>query len=101
MVVRYHDSTAAARSAHGYVCAFYQVNYGTGGPCHCQHIACPALDAYVTSQVLEAVAPAAGNRPAAGGAPAPRPSASSTARSSSEARTTCCSASVRPPTTPR
>ena len=57
MTVRYHDSTAAARSVHGYVCAFYQVNYGTGGPC--QHIAGPALDAYVTSQVLEAVAPAA------------------------------------------
>ena len=47
----------AARSAHGDVCAFYQVNYGTGGPC--QHIAGPALDAYITSQVLEAVAPAA------------------------------------------
>src|SRR5260370_29067221 len=57
MVVRYHDSTAAARSVHGYVCAFYQVNYGTGGPC--QHIAGPALDAYVAGQVLEAVAPAA------------------------------------------
>ena len=57
MTVRYHDSTAAARSVHGYVCAFYQVNYGTGGPC--QHIAGPALYAYVTSQVLEAVAPAA------------------------------------------
>ena len=42
---------------HGYVCAFYQVNYGTGGPC--QHIAGPALDAYVASQVLQAVAPAA------------------------------------------
>src|SRR5262245_66676194 len=57
MVVRYHDSTAAARSVHGYVCAFYQVNYGTGGPC--QHIAGPALDAYITSQVLAAIAPAA------------------------------------------
>src|SRR6516225_608506 len=57
MVVRYHDSTAAGRSVHGYLCAFYQVNYGTGGPC--QHIAGPALDAYITSQVLEAVAPAA------------------------------------------
>ena len=42
---------------HGYVCAFYQVNYGTGGPC--QHIAGPALDAHVAGQVLEAVAPAA------------------------------------------
>src|SRR6516165_1597414 len=57
MVVRYHDSTAAARSVHGYVCAFYQVNYGTGG--RCQHIAGPALDAYVAGQVLQAVAPAA------------------------------------------
>jgi DNA invertase Pin-like site-specific DNA recombinase len=57
MTVRYHDGSGAARSAHGYTCAFYQVNYGTGG--RCQHIAGPALDAYVTSQVLEAVAPAA------------------------------------------
>jgi len=57
MTVRYHDGSAAARSAHGYTCAFYQVNYGTGGSC--QHIAGPAVDAYVTSQVLEAVAPAA------------------------------------------
>jgi hypothetical protein len=54
MTVRYHDGRG---SAHGYVCAFYQVNYGTGGPC--QHIAGPALDAYVTGQVLAAVAPAA------------------------------------------
>lgn len=57
MTVRYHDGSGAARSAHGYVCAFYQVNYGTGGSC--QHIAGPALDAYITGQVLEAVAPAA------------------------------------------
>src|SRR5215813_13899185 len=42
MSVRYHDGQG---SAHGYVCAFYPVNYGTGGPC--QHIAGPALDAYV------------------------------------------------------
>jgi DNA invertase Pin-like site-specific DNA recombinase len=54
MSVRYHDGQG---SAHGYVCAFYQVNYGTGGPC--QHIAGPALDAYVTGQVLAAVTPAA------------------------------------------
>ena len=54
MSVRYHDGRG---SAHGYVCAFQQVNYGTGGPC--QHIAGPALDAYVTRQVLAAVAPAA------------------------------------------
>ena len=56
MPVRYH--TPSSRSpAHGYVCAFEQVNYGTGGSC--QHIAGPALDAYVTRQVLDAVAPAA------------------------------------------
>jgi len=57
MSVRYHDGSHAGHAAHGYVCAFYQVNYGTGGPC--QHIAGPALDAYVTRQVLAAVAPAA------------------------------------------
>jgi DNA invertase Pin-like site-specific DNA recombinase len=57
MTVRYHDGSRAARSAHGYVCAYQQVNYGTGGTC--QHIAGAALDAYVTRQVLEAVAPAA------------------------------------------
>jgi len=58
MSVRYHEgSRRRPDSAHGYVCAFYQVNYGTGGPC--QHIAGPALDAYVTGQVLAAVAPAA------------------------------------------
>ncbi len=57
MTVRYHDGSVAARSAHGYTCAFYQVNYGTGGSC--QHIAGPALDNYITGQVLDAVAPAA------------------------------------------
>src|SRR5712675_731590 len=57
MTVSYHDGTAAGRSAYGYVCAFYQVNYGTGG--RCQHISGPALDAWVAGQVLEAVAPAA------------------------------------------
>jgi hypothetical protein len=57
MTVRYHDGSGAARPAHGYTCAFYQTNYGTGGSC--QHIAGPALDAYVMGQVLEAVAPAA------------------------------------------
>ena len=57
MTVQYHDGSGAARSAHGYACAFYQVNYGTGG--RCQHIAGRALDDWVTSQVLEAVAPAA------------------------------------------
>jgi DNA invertase Pin-like site-specific DNA recombinase len=57
MSVRYHDGSGRPDSAHGYVCAFYQVNYGTGGSC--QHIAGPALDAYIAGQVLEAVAPAA------------------------------------------
>ena len=57
MTVRYHDGSGAARSAHGYTCAFYQANYGTGG--RCQHIAGPALDDWVASQVLDAVAPAA------------------------------------------
>jgi len=57
MMVRYHDGSVAARSAHGYICAFFQVNYGTGGSC--QHIAGPALDKYITGQVLDAVAPAA------------------------------------------
>jgi DNA invertase Pin-like site-specific DNA recombinase len=57
MTVRYHDGAGAARSPHGYTCAFYQVNYGTGG--RCQHIAGPALDDWVTAQVLDAVAPAA------------------------------------------
>ena len=56
MTARYHDGSGS-RSAHGYTCAFYQVNYGTGG--RCQHIAGPALDNWVTGQVLNAVAPAA------------------------------------------
>jgi hypothetical protein len=53
--VSYHD--ASARSAYGYTCGFYQVNYGTGG--RCQHISGAALDGYVTGRVLDAVAPAA------------------------------------------
>jgi DNA invertase Pin-like site-specific DNA recombinase len=57
MSVRYHDGSRRPDSAHGYVCAYQQVNYGVGGTC--QHIAGPALDAYVTRQVLAAVAPAA------------------------------------------
>ena len=55
MAVRYHDPSA--RAAHGYACAFYPSNYGTGSPC--QHIAGSALDAYVAARVLDAVAPAA------------------------------------------
>jgi DNA invertase Pin-like site-specific DNA recombinase len=57
MTVRYPDGTGKARSVHGYTCSFYQANYGTGGSC--QHISGPALDGYIASQVLEAVAPAA------------------------------------------
>ena len=58
MSVRYHTRRrAGGRASHGYACAFYPVNYGTGAPC--QHIAGPALDAYVAAQVLDAVAPAA------------------------------------------
>jgi len=55
MTVRYH--TAAEGGGHGYVCAYQQVNYGTGGTC--QHLAGPALDSYLTAQVLSALAPAA------------------------------------------
>src|SRR5260370_12780573 len=57
MTVQSHDGSGAARSAHGYPWAFYEVNYGTGG--RCQHTAGGALDDWVTSQVLDAVAPAA------------------------------------------
>ena len=57
MTVRYPGGSGAAPLPHNYTCAYYQANYGTGG--RCQHIAGPALDAYVTGQVLEAVAPAA------------------------------------------
>ena len=57
MTVRYPGGSGAAHPPHNYTCAYYQANYGTGG--RCQHIAGPALDAYVAGQVLEAVAPAA------------------------------------------
>jgi hypothetical protein len=55
MTVSYRD--VSARSAYGYTCGFYPVNYGTGG--RCQHIAGAALDDYIAGQVLAAVAPAA------------------------------------------
>jgi hypothetical protein len=55
MTVQYR--TASGSASHGYVCAFWPVNYGTGQPC--QHIAGRALDDYVTGQVLAALAPAA------------------------------------------
>ena len=57
MTVRYPGGSGAAHPPHNYTCAYYQANYGTGG--RCQHIAGPALDAYVAGQVLEAVTPAA------------------------------------------
>jgi DNA invertase Pin-like site-specific DNA recombinase len=56
MTVRYH-TPAGRNPAHGYCCSYNETNYGTGG--RCQHIAGPALDAYVTAQVLAAIAPAA------------------------------------------
>src|SRR3954452_15833203 len=56
MTVRYH-SRSSRSPAHGYCCAYNQSNYGTDRGC--QHIAGPALDAYITEQVLAAVAPAA------------------------------------------
>ena len=57
MTVRYHDGPGPRGPPHGYTCAFYQANYGTGG--NCQHIAGPALDDWIARQVLEAMAPAA------------------------------------------
>jgi DNA invertase Pin-like site-specific DNA recombinase len=56
MTVSYHSS-AGRSAAHDYHCGYLRANYGTGQLC--QHIAGPALDAYVTGQVLAAVAPAA------------------------------------------
>jgi len=56
LTVRYH-TPSSRNPAHGYWCAYQQVNYGIGGTC--QHIAGPALDAYITAQALAAVAPAA------------------------------------------
>jgi DNA invertase Pin-like site-specific DNA recombinase len=56
MTARYPGGPGTGRP-HNYTCAFYQVNYGTGGLC--QHIAGPALDAYIAGQVLAAIAPAA------------------------------------------
>jgi DNA invertase Pin-like site-specific DNA recombinase len=51
MVVGYHDGR------HGYTCVTEKVNYGAASCC--QHISGGALDAYVTDQVLAAIAPAA------------------------------------------
>jgi DNA invertase Pin-like site-specific DNA recombinase len=57
MTVRYHDGPGSGRATHSYTCSFFKTNYGTGDSC--QHIAGPALDDWVASQVLNAVAPAA------------------------------------------
>jgi hypothetical protein len=57
MTVRYHDGPGSGRATHSYTCSFFKTNYGTGDSC--QHIAGPALDDWVASQVLDAVAPAA------------------------------------------
>jgi len=60
MTVRYQtsgDTTASVVARHSYTCGYERANYGTGGMC--QHITGPALDAYVTSQVMAALAPAA------------------------------------------
>jgi DNA invertase Pin-like site-specific DNA recombinase len=40
-----------------YVCSYEKTNYGTGTTC--QHISAPALDRYLTEQVLAAITPAA------------------------------------------
>src|SRR3954447_15444873 len=56
MTVRYPTPSSRC-PAHGYCCAYTMTNYGTDR--RCQHIAGPALDAYITEQVLAAVAPAA------------------------------------------
>ncbi len=56
MTVRYHTPTGR-NPAHGYTCGHDNANYGTGRMC--QHIAGPALDRYVTGQLLDAAAPAA------------------------------------------
>jgi DNA invertase Pin-like site-specific DNA recombinase len=51
MLVSYHDQR------HDYTCVTEKVNYGAAHAC--QHIAGRPLDAYVTTQVLAALAPAA------------------------------------------
>jgi DNA invertase Pin-like site-specific DNA recombinase len=55
MVVRY-PAAPRVSSAHSYICGYDKTNFGTGT--NCQHLAGPALDAYVATQVLEAMAPA-------------------------------------------
>jgi DNA invertase Pin-like site-specific DNA recombinase len=56
MASHYHHH-AAHPVTHNYSCAFFPVNYGTGE--RCQTVAGPVLDRHVTSQLMEAVAPAA------------------------------------------
>ena len=57
MTVRYHDGPAPRGPRTATRAPSTRSTTGPAG--RCQHIAGPALDAYVTSQVLEAVAPAA------------------------------------------
>jgi hypothetical protein len=56
MTVQYHNPSTPTTS-HSYTCGYVMTNYATAGSC--QHIAGPALDRYVTDQVLAAIAPAA------------------------------------------
>lgn len=56
MTVSYH-SPASPFPSHNYHCGYLRASYGTGQLC--QHIAGPALDAYVVDQVMAAIAPAA------------------------------------------
>ncbi|MFI6056561.1 recombinase zinc beta ribbon domain-containing protein [Streptomyces violascens] len=56
MTVSYHGP-ASRFPSHNYHCGYLRANYGTGSSC--QHIAGPALDTYITGQLLDAVAPAA------------------------------------------
>jgi DNA invertase Pin-like site-specific DNA recombinase len=56
MAVSYH-SPASRFPSHNYHCGYLRATYGTGRLC--QHLAGPALDRYVSAQLLDAVAPAA------------------------------------------
>ncbi|MBF8191701.1 recombinase family protein [Nonomuraea sp. K274] len=57
MNVSYHPVSGSQQATHTYGCAYNQINYGAVESC--QFIGGPALDAYITAQVLTAVAPAA------------------------------------------
>ena len=57
MNVSYHPVSGSQQATHTYGCAYNQINYGAVESC--QFIGGPALDAYITGQVLTALAPAA------------------------------------------